>query len=131
MKYLKILVFLLFAFTTTNAVAQKTSAEKILGCWTFKKIEFNGKYDFSEELILQTQNTVVCFNANGKFITTNAKKSSEPINGSYKIADDGKTLSQKRDLSDEGFDEDAEIEFLNDENLIFKLEFGTMYFERK
>jgi len=132
MKYLKIFAFTFFLFTVANSVAQKTIAEKIVGCWTFKKIEFNGKYDFSEELVKQTQNTVVCFNLNGKFITNNSENGSVPINGSYKISDDGKILTQKRDLLNEGsVEEDAEIEFLDDENLTFKLEFGVMYFERK
>ena len=132
MKYLKIFAFTFFLFTVANSAAQKTIAEKIVGCWTFKKIEFNGKYDFSEDLVKQTQNTVVCFNLNGKFITNNSENGSVAIYGSYKISDDGKILTQKRDLSNEGnVNEDAEIEFLDDENLTFKLEFGVMYFERK
>ena len=132
MKYLKIVAFTFFLFTVANSKAQKTNSEKILGCWTLKKIEFNGKYDFSEELIKQTQNTIVCFKLNGKFITNKSENSSVAINGSYKISDDGKTLTQKRDLSSEGsVDEDAEIEFIDDQNLTFKLEFGVMYFERK
>lgn len=132
MKYLKIFTFTFFLFTVVKSAAQKTNAEKILGCWTFKKIEFNGKYDFSEELIKQTKNSIVCFKSDGKFITNKSENSSVTINGSYKISDDGKTLTQKRDLSSEGSaDENAEIGFVDDQNLTFKLEFGVMYFERK
>lgn len=130
MRYLKIAAFLLIAFSTFNAAAQKTNAEKIVGCWVFKKMEFNAEYDFSEQLIKQTLNTVVCFDTNGKF--TSAKTGSTPVKGSYNISADGKTLSQKRDFSEDGsVDEDASIELLDDKHLQFKLDFGIMHFERK
>ena len=132
MKYLKIIIFTLFVFSTIDCVAQKTNAEKIVGCWTFKKIDFNAKYDFSEGLIQQFKNSIVCFNLNGKFTTNKAGTNSVPKNGSYKISDDGKTLTQKNDLSKKGVvTDDAKIEFLDVENLILKLEFGNIYFERK
>lgn len=132
MRPLKILAFLLFAFSTPNSIAQKTNAEKILGCWVFKNIEFNEKYVFSEELIKQTRNSVVCFSADGKFTTTKPGDTSGPLKGSYKISEDGKNLTQKRDLSeDESVDEDAEIELLDEKHLHFRLSFGIMYLERK
>jgi hypothetical protein len=42
-----------------------------------------------------------------------------------------KTLTQKNDLSKGCLADDAEIEFLDVENLILKLEFGNIYFERR
>lgn len=122
---------MLFSFSTANAVAQNANSEKILGCWILKKIEFNTQNDFSEDFNQQAQNSVVCFNSDGKFTTTKAGNSAVPINGSYKILDDGKTVTQKKALADESVEEDAEIEFLDDKHLIFKIEFGSMYFDRK
>lgn len=129
MRYLKIVVLSFLAFSTAKSVAQKSTSEKILGCWILKKIEYNTKLDFSEELIKEAQNTVVCFDAKGKFTST--KADSTPITGTYKVLEDGKTITQKRDISDGSVDEDAEFEFPDDTHLIFKLEFGSMQFERK
>jgi hypothetical protein len=133
MQYLKLFIFFLFILSTSKSLAQKDNAEKILGCWILKKIEFTTKDDYSEELIKHAQNSLVCFTVDGKFTTTLAK-TDEPIIGSYKISDNGKMMSQKSDLSDEDFvkiENDAEIEFLDDKQLVIKIESTTTYFERK
>jgi hypothetical protein len=130
MKIIKLFIILFFAFTITNSMAQTNHSEKIVGCWTFKKVAFNGKYEFEDEIIRQTENTVVCFTPDGKFITKNTEQEAVITNGTYKISDDGKTLYQKQDLTDGSEDVDAHIELLDDKNLQFKLEFGIMYFER-
>lgn len=135
MRHLKIFLFLFLSFTTSKTVAQKTNAEKILGCWIFKKIEFKTQNDFSDEVAKEAKNSVVCFTPDGKFSTTMAEVGSEPMVGSYKVSADGKTMSQKKDSSgEEGFgsiEEDAEIEFVDDKQLIFKFGLGTIYFDRK
>ncbi len=131
MQYLKVFLLFLFVLSTSNSVAQKSNAEKILGCWIFKEIQFIEQVGFAEELIKNAKKTVVCFNSNGKFTFTKDETDSKPISGSYKISEDGKTLIQKRDISNDSVDENAEIEFLDDKLLVFKLEFGTMSFERK
>jgi hypothetical protein len=132
-QYLKLFIFFLFILSTSKSLAQKDNAEKILGCWILKKIEFTNKDDYSEELIKHAQNSLVCFTFDGKF-TTALAKTNEIITGSYKISDDGKIMSQKSDLLDEDFvniENDAEIEFLDDKQLIIKIKSTTTYFERK
>lgn len=132
---LKIILFLIFIFSNTNSIGQETNAEKIIGCWTFKKIEFTEQHDFSEEIIKQTKNAILCFYADGKFTNTNSGKIQG--NGTYKISDDGKTITQKSDLTSEDMevdsqnDIDAKINFLNEHSLSFELDFGIMYLERK
>ncbi len=131
MHYLKVFIFFLFILSTSSSLAQKNNTEKILGCWIFKEIEFSEQVDFAEELIKNAKKTVVCFNSNGKYTSAKDETGSKTITGSYKISEDGKTLIQKRDISNDGVDENAEIEFLDDKLLVFKLEFGTMSFDRK
>lgn len=135
MRYLKIFIFLFLSFNASKTVAQKTNAEKILGCWVFKKIEFKTQNDFSDQVAKEALNSVVCFTPDGKFTTTMAEAGSTPVSGSYEVSADGKTMTQKKDSSDdEGFEsieEDAEIEFLDDKQLIFKFGLGTIYFDRK
>ncbi|WP_284651424.1 hypothetical protein [Flavobacterium terrisoli] len=135
MRYLKIFAFLFLSLTTSKAVAQKTNAEKILGCWVFKKIEFKNPKDIPADMVDEAQNSVVCFDSDGKFTTTLAQVGAVPIHGHYEISADGKTLTQKQDSSgEEGFEsieEDAEIELLDDQQLIFKFGLGTIYFDRK
>ena len=133
MQYLKIFIFFLFILSTSKSLAQKDNAEKILGCWILKKIEFTNKDDYSEELIKHAQNSLVCFTVDGKFTTT-LVKTNEIITGRYKISDSGKIMSQKSDLLDEDFvsiENDAEIEFLDDKQLVIKIKSTTTYFERK
>jgi hypothetical protein len=133
MQYIKLFIFFLFILSTSNSLAQKDNAEKIIGCWVLKKIEFTTKDDYFEELIKHAQNSLVCFKVDGKFTTTLAK-TDEPITGSYKISNNGKIMSQKSDLSDEDFEKvenDAEIEFLDDKQLVIKIESTTTYFERQ
>lgn len=129
MYYYKIMFFLLFTLASSAAQAQKSNAEKILGCWQFKEMQLSAPNEFSNELIKQAQNTVVCFTADGKFKTT--KPNAAPISGTYTLSDDGKTIIQSRDIADESIDENAEIQFLDDKMLIFKLEFGVISFDHK
>ena len=130
MRYLKTFLLLTFTLLFSKSIAQKTNSEKILGCWSLKKMEFNANYDFAEELIKESKNSVVCFDSNGKFKTTKPGTSPITTNGSYKILLDGKKITQRRDLSDGNGEENAEIEFLDDKQLVLKLEIGFMYFER-
>ena len=132
MQYLKTLFLSLCILSFLSNSAQKTNAEKILGCWVFKEIQFNNHENFSKELIKQAERSVVCFSSDGRIIMTKTADDTSPISGSFKISNDGKTLVQKRDLSDEGtIDDDAEIDFLDDKLLVFKVEFGKIVFKRK
>ncbi|HOD10632.1 MAG TPA: hypothetical protein PKH91_07795, partial [Flavobacterium sp.] len=72
-----------------------------------------------------------CFTPDGNFTTTKNGITSNTVNGTYKISEDGKTILQKSDISSEDEDESAEISTLDDKLLAFKLEFGKMIFERK
>ena len=130
MKRSWIIVFLILC-CFHNANAQKSNAEKIIGCWTFKTFEFVNPDEFSKEIIKEAQNTEVCFDTKGKFTSTKSGANAFTITGVYSLSEDGKTLSQKRDIATDGIDEDAEIVVLDAENLIFKLEIGKMYLERK
>ena len=134
MRNLKIFIFFFLILSTTDTLAQKSNAEKIIGCWVLKKIEFIKKDDYSDELIKHAQNSLVCFSVDGKFTTTLSEANSQPLIGSYKVSDNGKMMSQKSDLADEDFvkvENDAEIEFLDDKHLIFKIDLTKTYFERK
>jgi hypothetical protein len=102
MKYFKIL-FLMVVFSTMNVVAQKDNATKIVGCCT----------------------------ADGKYSTAKRGKEQTQITGTYQFEDDGKTLTQKSDRNNGGMDEDATIALLNEQELVFEIEIGKMYFVRK
>lgn len=131
MNRLKTTLLLLFILTNLKSVAQNSNAEKILGCWTFKEVQFSEQVDFAEEFKKNAKNTVVCFTPDGNFTTTKNGITSNTVNGTYKISEDGKTILQKSDISSEDEDESAEISTLDDKLLAFKLEFGKMIFERK
>lgn len=98
---------MLFILLVTTVQAQKTNAEKILGCWLFKEMKLSTPNEFSNELSKQAQNTVVCFTADGKYKTTKANAAA--IDGTYTLSEDGKTITQSRDIADESTDENAEI----------------------
>ena len=131
MNHLKATVLLLFILTNLKSVAQNSNAEKILGCWIFKELQFSEQVDFAEELNKNAKNTVVCFTSDGNFTNSKSGVASNKINGTYKISEDGKTITQKSDISSENEDESAEIHSIDDKLLVFKLEFGKMVFERK
>ncbi len=132
MQYLKILLVSLFVSFSLHSIAQKSNSEKILGCWVFKEVQLNKKDNFLEELSKQSEKSEVCFGADGRFVATKATDGSPAITGSFKISIDGKKLVQKRDLSEEGsIDDDAEIAFVDDKLLVFKVEFGKIVFKRK
>jgi len=130
MRHLKTFLLLTFTLFFSKSIAQHSNSEKILGCWLLKKIEFNANYDFAEELLDESKNSIVCFDSNGKFKTTKPESSLVTTTGSYKILLNGKKITQSRDLSDENEEEDAEITLLDDKQLVLKLEIGYMYFER-
>lgn len=125
------LIYIFFVLCCFKANAQTSNAEKIIGCWTFKTFEFVNPNEFSKEIIQEAKKTEVCFDTNGKFTSTKSGANTVTITGVYSLSADGKILSQKRDISPDGIDEDAEIVVLDTENLIFKLEIGKMYLERK
>ena len=131
MNFTKSLLILLIAITTNTAIAQKENTEKILGCWVFKKIEYPSNLDVPKDGTPAPNSVTVCFETGGKYKTTSAN-SSEIITGKYQISEDGNTITQQRDLQEEGtFDEDASIAFPDDKTIILKLEFASLYFERK
>ncbi|WP_298396692.1 hypothetical protein [Flavobacterium sp.] len=126
------IIFLLTFFSLTNVFAQKTNAEKIVGCWILKKIEFNSKDEFSEELIKDSKNSRVCFDSSGKFVTTKENETT-PIEGSYKVLSDDKTITQTTTSEDNvnQIEIDAQIVTIDDKNLSIKMELGIIYFERE
>ena len=123
-------LLLVILFTTTT-FAQKSNAEKILGCWVLKKMEFTEAKPDDVNLSEEAMNSYVCFEKDGTFITRLGGQETNVVKGSYQLSADGKNLSQSRDIDDEGNDEEAEIMVLNDKKLELKHEFGTMYFEKK
>ena len=84
-------------------------------------------------------NTTICFDGNGKFTNKNDKNPTV-INGKYAVSHDGKTLTQSMEQQDGEIDNDpqfvrvelsAEIVSIDEKKLVFKLETGMMYFDRK
>nr|WP_294778002.1 hypothetical protein [uncultured Flavobacterium sp.] len=131
MRYIKSLFILLVILTTTTATAQKENAQKILGCWVFKKIEYPSNIDIPKDGSPLPDSVTVCFETEGKYTTTMVG-STEVMTGTYQISEDGKTITQQRDIQEEGtIDEDASIEFPDDNKIILKLEFAQLFFERK
>lgn len=131
MRYIKSLTFLLFVFTTFTATSQKENAQKILGCWVFKKIEYPSNIDAPKDGAPSPNSVTVCFETEGKY-STSVVGSTEVITGKYQLSEDGKTITQQRDFQEEGtIDEDASIEFPDNKTIILKLEFASLYFERK
>ncbi|WNM18800.1 lipocalin family protein [Flavobacterium capsici] len=126
-----LLCSLLVLLVTATTFAQKSNAEKILGCWVLKKMEFSNPANDAPELSEEAMNSYVCFEKDGTFTTRLGGNESEVVKGKYQISADGKTLTQSRDIQDEGNDEQAEISVLDDTKLELKLEFGVMYFVRK
>ena len=131
MRYLKIFFFSFFVLSTLNTSAQKSNTEKILGCWTFKEIQFSEKVNFEGQIIKWYKNNVLCFNSDGECTSTNNENKSKPFEGSYKISEDEKTLTQKWKESNNSEEENSEIKFLDNKLLVFKVEFGTMTYKRK
>jgi hypothetical protein len=76
-------------------------------------------------------NSEVCFTADGKYNTVKRGNEQTQITGTYKFEDDGKTLTQKSNRDNGGMDEDATIALLNEQELVFEIEIGKMYFVRK
>ncbi len=131
MHHLKPLLILLILFTTTTSHAQKENAQKIQGCWVFKKMVAPASANIPQESMPPADSITVCFEANGKYTSTMANNTA-PITGQYQISADGKTITQQRDVQEENtFDEDAAIEFTNENSVILKLEYAHLYFERK
>jgi hypothetical protein len=130
MKCFKIL-FLMVVFSTMNVVAQKDNATKIVGCWILKKMELTDPKFMSAKMQEEALNSEVCFTADGKYSTAKRGKEQTQITGTYQFEDDGKTLTQKSDRNNGGMDEDATIALLNEQELVFEIEIGKMYFVRK
>jgi hypothetical protein len=131
MHHLKPLLILLILFTTTTSLAQKENAQKIQGCWVFKKMVTPATVNIPKESMPPADSITVCFEANGKYTSTMANNP-EPITGQYQVSEDGKTITQQRDVQEEySVDEDAAIEFPTENTIILKLEHTHLYFERK
>lgn len=131
MKTKHLLSLLLVILFTTTTFAQKSNAEKIIGCWVLKKMEFAQPDADAPKLSEEAMNSYVCFEKDGTFITRLGGQETNVVKGNYKLSTDGKKLSQSRDIDEEGIDEEAEITVLTDKLLELKHEFGTMYFVRK
>src|SRR5690606_31589742 len=116
---------------STLTWSQEGNEKKILGCWILKSMEFDSKEDYDEETVQQSLNSVVCFEAGGKFTTT-LTNNAGVVTGSYEVADNGTTLIQKHDddMFNQG-DDSAEIRKLDKTHLVLKHEMGTMLFVRK
>jgi hypothetical protein len=131
MHHLKPLLILFILFTTTTTLAQKENAQKIQGCWVFKKMVAPASANIPKESMPPADSITVCFEASGKYTSTIVNN---PIllTGKYQVSEDGKTLTQQRDLQEEyTVDEDATIEFTSENAVILKLEQAHLYFERK
>ncbi|HOD10633.1 MAG TPA: hypothetical protein PKH91_07800 [Flavobacterium sp.] len=59
MNRLKTTLLFLFILTNLKSVAQNSNAEKILGCWTFKEVQFSEQVDFAEEFKKNAKNTII------------------------------------------------------------------------
>jgi hypothetical protein len=131
MTHLKSLLILFILLITTTSLAQKENAQKIQGCWVFKKMVAPASANIPQESMPPADSITVCFEANGKYTSTMTNNTA-PITGQYQISADGKTITQQRDVQEENtFDEDASIEFPNENSIILKLEYAHLYFERK
>ena len=136
MRYFKMIFCLFIVFYAVEGRAQSAASEKIIGCWQFKKIEYKADFEFAEEVRNQVQGSVLCFDSDGKFTNTTGSKMIG--SGRYSVSADGKTITQQTDLSEEDVldgviqtDLDAEIDFPDENTVLFSIEFGTVYMERK
>jgi len=130
MKCFKI-VFLVVVFFTMKVVAQQDNATKIVGCWILKKMELVDPKFMTAKMQEEALNSEVCFSADGKYNTVKRGNEKTAITGTYQFENDGKTLAQKSDRNNGGMDEDATIALLNEQELVFEIEIGKMYFVRK
>lgn len=130
MKPKNLLNLLIILFATT-AFAQKTNADKLIGCWVLKSMNYSKPLPDNLKISKEAMNSNVCFDANGKFITELGGENPLTVKGKYNLSADGKTLSQSREVKDQDIDEQAEITQLDEKKLALTLEFGTMIFERK
>lgn len=131
MTHLKPLLILFILFTTTTSLAQKENAQKIQGCWVFKKMVAPASANIPQESMPPADSITVCFEANGKY-TSAIVNNPILLTGQYQVSADGKTLTQQRDIQEEyTVDEDATIEFTSENAVILKLEQAHLYFERK
>jgi len=51
MKYSKLICGLILLLSISSSFAQKTNAQKILGCWILTKMEYSNPEEGSDELI--------------------------------------------------------------------------------
>ena len=130
MKCFKI-VFSVVVFSTMKVVAQQDNATKIVGCWILKKMELVDPKFMTAKMHEEALNSEVCFSADGKYNTVKRGNEKTAITGTYQFENDGKTLTQKSDRNNGGMDEDAIIALLNEQELVFEIEIGKMYFVRK
>ena len=130
MKCFKI-VFLVVVFSTMKVVAQQDNATKIVGCWILKKMELVDPKFMTAKIQEEALNSEVCFSADGKYNTVKRGNEKTAITGTYQFENDGKTLTKKSDRNNGGMDEDATIALLNEQELVFEIEIGKMYFVRK
>jgi hypothetical protein len=125
------LLLVLFAFGS-NAVAQKVTNEKLIGCWEIKSIEFLQPMDDSVNMVNGIKGMIICFDINGKFITKIKKGGNIEIIGlgSFNIRPDGKTIDQKSTKNDGVVNESAEVLIRADQKLSFKVKEFIIHCER-
>lgn len=135
MWYTKMFFYLLMVFSAFEGLSQSSTSEKLIGCWKYKKIEFKAEFAYAKDIRKQVEQAVLCFDSDGKFTNTTKKK----VRGSgiYQLSADGKRIIQKTNLSEKDVldgisqkDMDAELDFPDENTLVFYLEFGTIYLQR-
>lgn len=123
-----IIILLVFAF---DAVAQKVTAEKLVGCWEIKSIEFLQPMEDSIDMINNTKGLITCFTKDGKFVTKRKEDKGFQIvgTGTFDIRPDGKTIDQKNAASNNSVDESAEVLIRTDQKISFKVKEFILNYE--
>ena len=115
--------------------AQNATADKLLGCWKVKSVEFIQSAPNSDEIANSAKAMITCFEKDGKFTTKFMENNKEIIvgTGKFTIEPDGKTIHSKRDVGaadDDGIDAPGEIIKINDREFSIKVEDIILHYER-
>lgn len=111
-------VLLICAIVSSLSCYSQENKTKILGTWSFDRVEFVAHVDANDSLqtVNGSKGMMVTFLEGNRFITK--RKTSEGIkeveSGDYSITPDGKSILQN--------DEQADIVMLNDEIFVIKIE---------
>lgn len=129
---IKFICVMVGLFIHTALFSQKYKSGDMIGCWAVKRFEFLQSRNDSMNIINSSKGYIICFEANGKFVTKQKTGNGEKVigDGTYNMEADGKTLNQKRNGADEGEDEPAEIVRLTDRELAMKVDGMVMHLEK-